>query len=125
MTRSTWVCWSITSETRIFHGSRVWRHGRSRRCWAPQSRTRNRKRRARPGASATTSVPDVVAVGALPGRGVGGLPDHELAAEVADFLAALVEALGLDRYDPAVVLGLGRGRVEYACLGVDGVAVER
>src|SRR5690349_25127661 len=30
MTRSTWVCWSITSETRIAYGSRILRHGRSR-----------------------------------------------------------------------------------------------
>ena len=29
-TRATWVCWSMTSETRIAYGSRVFRHGRSR-----------------------------------------------------------------------------------------------
>src|SRR5450830_1576864 len=32
MTRSTCVCWSITSETRMLYGSCVCRHGRSRRC---------------------------------------------------------------------------------------------
>ncbi len=36
ITRSTWVCCSITSATRIANGSRVRRHGRSRRTTSPQ-----------------------------------------------------------------------------------------
>src|SRR2546423_4601027 len=36
-TRSTCVCWSMTSETRIAYGSRVRRHGRSRPCSANQA----------------------------------------------------------------------------------------
>ena len=38
-TRSAWVCCSITSATRIAHGSRVARHGRSRSCGTPHART--------------------------------------------------------------------------------------
>ena len=56
------------------------------------------------------------------GRGLAG-PDHQLAAEVADLLAVLVEALGLDGDDAAVALGREL-LVEHAGLGVDGVAVE-
>src|SRR5688500_5225878 len=37
ITRSTWVCCSITSDTRIAYGSRVWRQGRSRPFSAYQS----------------------------------------------------------------------------------------
>src|SRR6266545_2681557 len=37
MTRSTWVCCSITSETRMAYGSRVRRQGRSRPCSANQA----------------------------------------------------------------------------------------
>src|SRR5574337_780638 len=40
MTRSTWVCCSITSETRILYGSEVFRHGRSRRWRAYQRSSR-------------------------------------------------------------------------------------
>ena len=38
-TRGTWVCWSITSLTRTAQGSRVRRHGRSRRSRSAQLRT--------------------------------------------------------------------------------------
>src|SRR5918997_6100286 len=37
-TRETWVCWSITSETRMWYGSRVRRQGRSRPLAANQER---------------------------------------------------------------------------------------
>lgn len=45
-TRSTWVCWSITSDTRIRYGSFVFRHGSSRplRAYQPSRRRRNRRR---------------------------------------------------------------------------------
>src|SRR6476620_4692710 len=36
-TRETWVCWAITSDTRIAYGSRVPRQGRSRPCSANQA----------------------------------------------------------------------------------------
>src|SRR6476620_5850280 len=39
ITRSTCVCWSITSLTSTAHGSRVRRQGRSRRRGAPHART--------------------------------------------------------------------------------------
>src|SRR4051794_16168926 len=45
-TRSTWVCCSMNSETRMWYGSSVLRHGRSRP-WRPyhvSSRCRNRRR---------------------------------------------------------------------------------
>src|SRR5436190_2741177 len=60
----------------------------------------------------------------LPRRRGVALPDHELAAEVADLLAALVEAARLDRDDPAVGLARRRRGLEHLRLGVDGVAVE-
>src|SRR3984885_12714387 len=103
----------MTSETKIAQGSRVRRQGRSRR-----------KRRTRSAWSGGASVPDVVAVGTLARRSGRRLPDHELAPEVADLLAALVEGLGLDGHDAPVVLRLGRRGFEDPRLGVDRVAVE-
>ena len=47
-TRATWVWWSITSDTRTAHGSRVRRHGSSRRWAAPQARTARRSARRAP-----------------------------------------------------------------------------
>ena len=38
-TRATCVCWSMTSETRIAYGSRVFRQGRSRPCSSNQARS--------------------------------------------------------------------------------------
>src|SRR4051794_4376662 len=52
------------------------------------------------------------------------LPHHQLAPEVADLFAALVEALGLNGHHAAIVLGLRLDLVEHPGLGVDGVAVE-
>src|SRR5437899_48216 len=107
MTRATCVCWSMSSLTRTAHGSRPCRHGRSRRLSRDQ-------------ASRVTSLrigPDVVAIGPLAlGRGAA-LPDHHLAAEVADLLAPLVEALGLDGHDAAVGLGAGLPLVQHPGLG--------
>src|SRR5919112_3598534 len=40
-TRSTWVCWSMTSETRIAYGSWVSRHGRSRPQCSNHARSRS------------------------------------------------------------------------------------
>ena len=59
------------------------------------------------------------------GRGRSGLarPHHQLALEVADLFAALVDALRLDGDDPAIGLG-GQPLLEHPCLGVDRVAVE-
>src|SRR6185437_10909326 len=124
-TRSAWVCCSITSLTSTSQGSRVVRHGRSRR-WAAPHRKMVRAKPASsrasgppvlagsagvaaagaitPGAAGGRSgVPDVVGIRPAAGRGGGGLPDHHLAAEVADLLAALVERLGLHGDDPPVV----------------------
>ena len=36
-TRATWVCCSMVSDTSTAHGSRVRRHGRSRRTCSPQA----------------------------------------------------------------------------------------
>src|SRR5436305_1482955 len=68
--------------------------------------------------------PDVLAVGSPAGRGEVGLPHHQLATEVTDLLAPLVEPLRLDGDDAAVVLGRRLALVEHPGLGVDGVAVE-
>src|SRR5580704_8641083 len=65
-----------------------------------------------------------VVVGATPRRSALALPDHDLAAEVADLLAALVETLGLDRHDAAIGLGCGHALFEHTGLGVNGVAVK-
>ena len=83
------------------HGSRVRRHGRSRRRASPQCEQRSAGR-ARPH-RAPRSAPDVLlVVGPAAGRRVLGLPHHHLAAEEADLLPVLVEALGLDGDDAAV-----------------------
>ena len=39
MTRFTWVCCSMTSETKIAYGSLVRRHGRSRAYWLYQAKS--------------------------------------------------------------------------------------
>src|ERR1035437_2374130 len=122
MTRSAWVCCSITSLTKTRQGSRVARQGSSRRFAAPHSSTRHWKRRTL--AAGGGSVPDVVVVRAPARWRVGLLPYHELAPEVADLFASLVEGLRLDGDDAPVVLGLRRGGFEHSRLGVDGVAVK-
>ena len=71
---------------------------------APRPRSSSSYGRSRPGA-------------------VVALPHHHLAPEVADLLAALVDALGLDGDDAAVALRR-RLLVEHPGLGVDRVAVE-
>ena len=72
--------------------------------------TRARRRRNGGAAERERSVPDVVAVGTAARRRVGRLPHHQLAPEVADLFAALVEGLGLDGHDAPVVLRLRRRR---------------
>ena len=100
----------------------------------PRARRRARRRhhqrvdqrRRRHRRLVTSTVPggvDVVGAGA--GRGGVALPDHHAAAEVADLLAVLVEALGLDGDDAAVGLRRRLLDVEHPRLGVDRVAVER
>src|SRR5262245_21262692 len=84
-----------------------------------------RPRTRRPTEEGRRSGPDVLAVvGATPGRCVGGLPDHHLAAEEAHLLTVLVEALRLHRHDAPVLTRTRRLHVEHLRLGVDGVAVE-
>src|SRR3984885_5063536 len=122
MTRPAWVCWSITSLTSTAHGSLVRRHGRSRRCSSPQSRTRSPTRRIREAERAAGPV--VVVVGASARRCRGLLPHHHLAPEVADLFSTLVEGLGLNGDDAPVVLRLRGGGLEHPGLGVDGVAVK-
>ena len=54
-TRATWVCWSMVSDTRTAHGSRVRRHGRSRRRASPQCEQRAPGRARRTPGSAVSS----------------------------------------------------------------------
>src|SRR5215469_10558984 len=123
----------MSSLTSTAQGSRVARHGSGRSDERPNRNTARRSDATWPSLTpatdivtgATVSVPGVVWVRALPRRRVRFLPHHQLAAEVADLLAALVERLGLHRDDAAVGLGLRLHTVEHAGLGVDGVAVER
>src|ERR671939_257831 len=77
-TRATCVCWSMTSLTRMAYGSRVARHGRSRRTAAYQRSSAPRR--------ASRSAADPPAGNGLRGRLVAH-DVRELAPEVADLVA--------------------------------------
>ena len=89
ITRGACVCCSITSLTRIAHGSRVRRHGRSRSRGRPHCR-------APCGQSAGVAL-IVVRPSCVGWQRTVALPHHHPAAEVAHLLAVLVEALASRR----------------------------
>src|SRR3954454_22766393 len=68
--------------------------------------------------------PDRLVVRALARRRGVARPDHELALEVADLFAALVDALRLDAHDAAVRFRR-QPLLEHAGLRVDRAVVDR
>src|SRR5918992_5368867 len=121
-TRSTCVCWSMTSETRIAYGSRVRRHGRSRPFSSYQARSRS-------STGETLALTPAAATRGLDGDDVAGgqlarrLGRHLLAVhEVPTGRAGLASACPQRAVPPSVRQERERGRLEDAGLADDAVA---